>query len=71
MCAVTHRIKPYQLALLIKKSLDAESSIDSLHLKKCIFYIRRLKLQRVKQPAVLTLQTCKGPLNPFLALGET
>ena len=64
MCAVTHRAKPYQLALLINKSLDdvtipilrysflqyiyalfAESSIDTSHLKKSLFYtIYELKL---------------------------
>ena len=40
MCAVTHRAKPYQLALLIKKSLDDAIVIQQSDTSKnCVFYI--------------------------------
>ena len=44
MCAVAHRVEPYQLALLIKKSLD---KVYITSIKKIISHLSMLYLQKV------------------------
>ena len=44
MCAVAHRVKPYQLVLLIKKSLD---KVYITSIKTIIYPLSMLYLQKV------------------------
>ena len=55
MCALTHRAKPYQLALLIKKSLDdlivtrhsaCEATLNNTNIKILIYLFSMLYLQK-------------------------